>query len=71
LTNHPKSSIIDIENNTEELITMTIRIMVTKGTQSMIMPVTFPSESVAEYAIEWYKRAPEFSGCIFRIVVEA
>ena len=50
---------------------MTVRIMVTKGTQSMVMPVTFPSESVAEYAIEWYKRAPEFAGCTFRIVVEA
>ena len=50
---------------------MTIRIMVTKGTQSALIPTTFPSVDVAEYAINWYSKAPEFSGCTFRVVVEA
>lgn len=45
-------------------------IAITKGTQTLIAPVSFPDKSFAEYAIEWYKRAPEFAGCTFKIVIE-
>lgn len=51
-------------------MTNKVFIMVIKGSQALTMPVSFPDISTAEYAIEWYRRAPEFARCIFHIVVE-